>query len=158
MDIYHPEKTVWSDQDFDVMGWHDASVWSMVADSDSFEFLIDIDYIFNWVDPSQGETYFKFWVSPATMVFKNASDVRIDIESQQGRIEILELRREQVGPSSNRKFTQYKFTFECQQGRIELQATSFKMYVRRAPALLKQQSYAFSVRNGVSFSRAYGDA
>ena len=158
MDIYQPEKLVWTDQDFEIMGWHDASVWSMVADSESFEFLIDIDYIFNWVHPGPGETYFKFWVSPTTMVFENASDVRIDIESEQGCIEIMDFRRELIGPSPNGKFTQYKYKFECRQGEIELEATAFKMYVRRAPTLLDRQSFELVTRDGVSFSRTCSDA
>jgi hypothetical protein len=158
MDIYHPEKLVWSDQDFEVMGWRDASIWSMVADSENFEFLIDIDYIFNWVNPGPGETYFKFWISPATMVFQNASDVRIDIESQQGCIEVMDFQRELIGPSPNGRFTQYKYKFECRQGEIELEATGFQMYVRRAPSRLDHQSFELTTRNGVSFSRSYSDA
>ena len=158
MDLYHLEKQVWTDQDFEIMGWHDASVWSMLADSERFEFLIDIDYIFSWVHPAHRETYFKFWVSPATMVFENASDVRIDIESQQGSIEVMEFHREVIGPSPNGKFTQYKYKFECRQGRIELEATAFNMYVRRAPTCIDHQCLGLAARHGVSFSRSYGDA
>jgi hypothetical protein len=157
MAIYHPEKLVWSEQDFEVLSWYDATIWSMVADSDKFEFLIDLDYIFNWVHPGPGETYFKFWIAPVTMVFENAFDVRIDIKSQQGCIEVADLRSELIGPSPNGRFTQYKFKFECQGGAIELEATSFKMYVRRPPALLERQSYELATRNGVSFSREYSE-
>jgi hypothetical protein len=158
MDIHHPEKLVWSEQDFDAMGWHDSTIWSMVGDSENFEFLIDLDYIFKWVHPCPGETYFKFWISPVTMVFENASDVRIDIESQQGCIEVTDLQRELIGPSPNGKFIQYKFKFECREGDIELESTGFRMYVRRPPALLERQSYELAARNGVSFSRTYSDA
>lgn len=136
MDAYLPEKLIWSDQDFAVMGWHDVTLWSMVASPDSFEFFVDLDYIFNWVHPGPDEIYFKFWVAPVTMVFDNASDVRININSQQGRIEIAELHREYVGPSPNGKYIQYRFKFDCQEGEIELEATGFKMYIRRPPALL----------------------
>ena len=158
MVTYQPEKCIWSERDFEVMGWHDARIWSMVADSDNFEFLIDIDYIFNWVHPGPGETYFKFWISPVTMVFENVFDVRIDIESQQGCIEVAELNLEVIGPTSNAKFTEYRFKFECQEGVIEIKATGFQMYVRRAPSLLERQSFDLSTREGISFSRAYNDS
>ncbi len=64
------EKSVWTEQDYEVMGWHDCRLWAMVADIDAFEFSLDLDYIFKWVQPGPGETYFKFWVCPVTMVFK----------------------------------------------------------------------------------------
>lgn len=158
MDIYHPEKLIWSDRDFEGMGWHDATVWSMVADAENFEFMVDIDYIFDWVHPEAGETYFKFWVAPVTMVFENASDVYINLKSQQGCVAVVELRREVIGPSPNSKYTQYRYVFECQEGEIQLEATSFSMYVRRSPALLTAQSFELTSRKGVSFSRVYSDA
>ena len=155
MNAYLPKKPIWSDQDFEVMGWHDVTLWSMVAYPDNFEFLVDMDYIFNWVHPGPGETYFKFWVAPVTMVFENASDVRINVDSQQGCIEIAEFHRELLGPSPNGKYTQYRFKFDCQEGEIALEATSFKMYLRRPPTLLDRQSFGLAERGGVNFSCTY---
>lgn len=91
MSAYDLEKEIWTEADFKVMGWHDASIWSMVSNAAQFEYLIDLDYIFKWVNPKENETYFKFWVAPVTMVFENASAVKIDIESQQGLIEVADL-------------------------------------------------------------------
>ncbi|MFB9867077.1 hypothetical protein [Vreelandella sulfidaeris] len=88
MSGFNLEKEVWSEADFDVMGRHDASIWSMVSNSEKFEYLLDLDYIFKWVHPKENEIYLKYWVSPVTMVFENAFDVKIDIESQQGLIEV----------------------------------------------------------------------
>ncbi|HAS8178493.1 TPA: hypothetical protein I7671_22050, partial [Vibrio vulnificus] len=84
MSTFELEKEIWTEQDFNIMGWHDATIWSMTADSSKFEYLLDLDYIFQWVSPQENETYFKFWVSPVTMVFENAFDINLDIESQQG--------------------------------------------------------------------------
>ena len=74
MSAYELEKEVWSEKNFSSMGWHDASIWSMVCSSEKFEYLLDLDYIFKWVDPKEGETSFEFWVAPVTMVFENAFD------------------------------------------------------------------------------------
>jgi hypothetical protein len=158
MHTFHPEKLVWSHQDFEVMGWHDATIWSMVADTGNFEFLIDLDYIFKWVDPAAGERHFKFWIAPVTMVFENAGDVRIDLTSQQGRIDVADFHLELLGPSPNGKFTQYRNMFECREGTIELQSTGYKMYLRRPPTLMSSQSFDLAARNNVSFSRKYSDA
>ncbi|HHQ47289.1 MAG TPA: hypothetical protein ENK19_00200, partial [Acidobacteria bacterium] len=93
---YQLEKALWTSDDFEVMGWHDSRVWAMVADEENFEFAMDLDYIFEWVDPEPGETHFKFWVAPVTMVFENAYDISIKIESAQGGIEVANLQREEL--------------------------------------------------------------
>ena len=80
METYKLEKPIWDDGDFSKMGWHDSIVWSMLAIPDDFEFLFDLDYIFKWVHPKEGEMYYKFWVAPVTMVFENAHDIKINIE------------------------------------------------------------------------------
>jgi hypothetical protein len=154
---FHLEKLVWDDQDFEVMGWHDATLWSTLAMRESYEFLVDLDYIFSWVPPAPGETYFKFWVAPVTMVFENASDIVLDIKSSQGSIEVADLHRNLLGPSPNDKFTQFRYTFECQEGTVSLEATGFKMHVRRLPTLVDAQSLDFSQRGGVSFDRVRND-
>jgi hypothetical protein len=153
MEIFELEKPFWDDGDFSKMGWHDVTIWSMLANSDDFEFLIDLDYIFEWVMPKEGETYLKFWVAPATMVFENAHDVNIDITSSQGTIQIADLRREPFLKILNDKFTEHTYHFECQEGEISLVATGFKMVVRRNPELLQRQRFGLVQRQGVSFSR-----
>ena len=154
MEMYQLEKPVWDDSDFAVMGWHDTTVWSMLADPDEYEFLLDMDYIFQWVHPGAGETSFKFWVAPVTMVFENAHDVKIHIESSQGGIEVADFHREEPEVTPNGQFTQHTYRFECQEGTISLKATGFRMFVRRAPVLLEGQSFSLPQRGGVSFERS----
>ena len=52
-------RAVWSDADFEQMGWHDATVWAVAflatdpretLDS-SGELALDIDYIVQWIEP-----------------------------------------------------------------------------------------------------------
>jgi hypothetical protein len=153
MDAYTLDKAVWTDDDFDVMGWHDATIWSMLADTEAFEFMLDLDYIFKWVHPAEGEQYFTFWVAPVTMVFENVHAVKIDIESQQGSIEVADFHREDFQPTPNGKLTDNLYRFECQEGEISLRASSYRMYVRRSPVLLTGQSAGLEERNGISFGR-----
>jgi hypothetical protein len=128
----------------------------MLADRANFEFMLDLDYIFNWVQPEAGEEGFKFWVAPVTMVFENASDVKIGIDSKQGTIQIDNLLRTALRHSPNGEFVEYAYHFECQEGEVCLDATGYKLFVRAAPSLLTSQSFELQLRNGVSFERGLG--
>ena len=153
VETYELEKPFWTHDDFEKMGWHDAKVWGMLANTEEYELLIDLDYIFKWVHPTGDEKYFKFWVAPVTMVFENAYDVKIDIESQQGEIEVADLHMENPRETKNGKLTEYTFRFECQEGEITLSASGYKMYVRQEPRLLQGQHLEFAERGGVNFGR-----
>lgn len=147
------EKSVWTEQDYEVMGWHDCRLWAMVADIDAFEFSLDLDYIFKWVQPGPGETYFKFWVCPVTMVFENAHRVSINIESQQGFIEIDHLHREEESKLEHGRLTEHLYRFECQEGQVSLRATGYKMFVRQPPRLTQGQYLDIKVRGGISVEK-----
>ena len=153
MEAYELEKPVWTESDFKVMGWHDSIVWGLLSNQEKFEYLIDLDYIFNWVHPKEGEKQFKFWVAPVTMVFENVYDIKINIESQQGEIEVSDLHMENPCKTKNGKYTEYIFSFECQEGEISLSSTGFKMYVRRKPIFQQHQSLELIQRGGVNFGR-----
>ena len=152
-DSYRLEKSVWSDDDFAVMGWHDATVWAIGTNPETFELALDLDYIFNWVDPAAGETHYKFWVAPATMVFENVHSLNIDMQSEFGAIEIADLHRDEPTPTPHGKAMQRIYRFECQEADIALSATGFKMFARERPVLLDCQSLGFERRGGISFAR-----
>jgi hypothetical protein len=52
---YELEKWVWSEADFEEMVWHDARIHAIAFLPDSFEFVLDIDYILRWVQPAEGQ-------------------------------------------------------------------------------------------------------
>lgn len=153
MEPYRLEKLHWDDNDFDVMGWHDANVWSLLSDPDQYLFLLDLDYIFKWVKPSENESPFQFWVAPVTMVFEDAHSVIIDIQSPHLTIEVADLHRSDEKSNPNSSATERSYRFECQEGEISLTATGFKMFVRQPPRLGRRQSLSLSERSGVSFER-----
>ncbi|HWZ22054.1 MAG TPA: hypothetical protein VNW06_05340, partial [Cytophagaceae bacterium] len=62
---YHLEKKIFTEEDFDIMGWHDSLIHG-ISFGDNFQFLFDIDYIFKWV---LEDKHYMFWVSPCTLVF-----------------------------------------------------------------------------------------
>ena len=165
MEAYQLEKLIWDDDDFEVMGWHDATIWAIHPDEDAHEFSLDLDYIFKWVDPGVGETYFKFWVAPVTMVFENAHAVKIVVDSPLG-FEVSDLHRGEPEPAPDGKLTErsYRFQFPAgtdmnhelfNEGEIALRSTGFHMFVRRAPKLLSDQRFSLTDRGGVGFQRSY---
>jgi hypothetical protein len=87
------------------------------------------------------------------MVFENAYDVKLDIESQQGEIEVADLHMENPRKTKNGLFTEYTFRFDCQEGEITLTATGYKLYVRKTPILLQGQNISYAERGGVNFGR-----
>jgi hypothetical protein len=153
MSSYVLEKEVWSESDFTEMGWHDSIVYSSVANPDDFEYLLDLDYIFQWVHPKEDGKSFKFWVAPVTMVFDNVSSIQLDIESEQGYVQVSNLGISDPQKTPNGKFTTHAYRFECQEGIISLRATGYRMFVREHPKLLGSQFFGLKERGGVSFSR-----
>lgn len=150
---YQLDKALWTADDFEVMGWHDSRVWAMVAAEESFKFAMDLDYIFRTVHPEPGATNFKFWVDPVTMVFENAHDMRIEIESCQGGIKVADLYREEPKPTLNGALTDYLYRFECQEGSVSLRATGYRLYVRMVPRLKEAQCLSLAERGGLSVER-----
>jgi len=155
MTTYQLTKLIWDDDDFSDMGWHDTTLWSMHANPDDFEFVVDLDYIFSWVCPASGKGPCEFWVAPVTMVFENVGNVRIHIESSQGTLEVAALHRTEIAQTPNGKLTHWRYRFECQEGEATLTATGFKMFVRRPPVLVASQRLGFAQRQGVDFGRAF---
>ena len=153
---YKPEKWIWTEADFEVMGWHDSRIHAIAFSPEDFELVFDIDYIFDWIDPQSNETYFKFWVAPATLVFKNVHEVELEIDSYNGNLEIdnikrgderLPLNAEYIGKAS-----EWLWTIECTEGEIRFRSAAFEEFIRRAPQLTQSQTLDRKTR-GISFAR-----
>ena len=150
------EKWVWTENDFEQMGWHDTHIYSLAFFPDTFEFAIDLDYIFRWFRPQEEETHFRFWVAPATMVFENVNDIQFDILTSAG-LEVADITRESPQTPKNAEFvtksTEWTWNIECQEGLISLKAVGYRMYVRATPTLLQRQIIGIEKRGGISFLR-----
>lgn len=157
MEQYQPEKWIWTEADFDTMGWHDSAVHGVSFLPDQFELAFDIDYIFQWVDRAADETYFNFWVAPATLVFKSVYDVRFDFELDFAEgLEISDIKRTDNRPvnSDNPLAGQdWRWNIETHQGDITLRATSYEQFIRLLPSFGRQQTVESARRGGVSFFR-----
>jgi hypothetical protein len=139
--MYKPEKSVWSESDFEVMGWHDCTIYGIQF---AGNVVLDIDYIFKWV-LDENDSAYKFWVSPATLVFEHVRDlkIQIDLDFVNG-LEVADLRQKELGNN------EYEYHIETREGDIHLIASGFRQYIRKEPILKKEQCLTEEERKGYS--------
>ena len=160
MEEYKLEKWIWTEADFDVMGWHDSQVHAIAFFHEQFELALDIDYIFRWVDPPPNETYFRFCIAPATLVFKNVHDVEFEIDSYNGKLEIDNILREDESIPINAELIgttrEWLWRIECQEGEIRFRSVGYEQSIRVAPQLVSAQTLDRKTI-GISFARGKVD-
>jgi hypothetical protein len=154
--IYNLEKSIWTEKDFNSMGWHDSRIhgFAITTDDENFqsELLLDIDYIFQWINPVPPDVYFTFFVAPCTLVFHNISDLTVDIET--GRIVGVELEIADLHLVEKREQTDIIYwNIETQQDDIKFEASGYTQYVRQNPKLVRGQKLSLDERNGIRFDK-----
>lgn len=152
---YALDRWVWTTPDFEQMGWHDAAIHALAFAPDTFEMLFDLDYILQWIHPIPPERYFSFWIAPATLVFENAADVRIEVTGRYFTLETIQRSDERAAPNGQ---PQWLWTLNGNEGTISVRATGFAQYFRRAPILTEGFAQLTAVqRGGYSFDRGRTD-
>jgi hypothetical protein len=151
------EKTIWTEDDFDEMGWHDTYIHAISIGA-NYELVFDIDYIFKSNSSLKEDNYFSFWISPCTLVFENVHDLRFDIEvSEPFEIQISDMIRSNPQRPANADFIkrelEHDWVIETQQGEITFTSVGFKQYVRKKPMLQDKQVIDAADRGGISFNR-----
>lgn len=147
------KRLIWSDADFEEMGWHGAYVHAIAAIPENFELMLDIDYIVQWVNPIPPEQHFKFWVAPATLVFSNVWNVKFCLESESGEFSIQGLERLNEQATLNGKMTDWLWRFLGNEGSLSFRATAYKQHFRKQPILTLSQQLMLNERDGISFNR-----
>lgn len=148
------EKLLWTDADFDHMGWHDNKIHAIAFGQEEQELLFDIDYIFKWVDPKEGEQFYRFWLAPCTLVFSQVHQVRLNSDTgsmYDFGIPILELERRQI--QLRQKHQTWEWSLLCLTGSIHFQACGYHQYVRAQPLFSEDQSLTVRDRGGFSFAK-----
>ena len=160
-DVYQLTKTLWTHDDFDEMGWHDVVIHAITFQPEKYEFILDIDYIFAWVEPEPPSPGFSFWVAPATLVFENTWDFRAELSDHLGFQIGLQMQgiTRKVGrapktPAFVNTQTGWTWTIELVQGEISFSASGFSQYIRRNPIRVSSQQFSLQERGGISFERS----
>jgi hypothetical protein len=149
---YKPEKTFWTEEDFARMGWHDNPVQAVAFGPGERELALDIDYIFKWEEPLAGEKQYRFWISPATLVFEDVLGLKISHDAYAG-LTILGIDRKEPHTHDERAPKRlWDWTINCVEAIWEFRASGYRQFIRRSPELLSQQRLDYDQRGGYDFS------
>jgi hypothetical protein len=158
-DEFELSRTVLTEEAFEEMGWHDCQVHSIAFFPDENEIGFDIDYILKWVKPGSDETYFKFWVSPATLIFHNVNEVKTELEPTSGLSIDRIVRSDPRNPINfeylEQKKQEWLWNVECMEGEIKMYSIGYSLFLRKPPKLYGKQFLTLAERGGISFSRQY---
>ena len=157
MEHYYLHKAVWTQKDYQQMGWHDSTIYGWIfkptENGFSSDIVFDMDYIFQWVDPVAPKRNFSFWVAPCSLVFKNTFSLTINIDRRGGTTDMLEVADlylvDKVEEEVNKWM--YEWTIDLQEGRINFKSTGFDQVVRQQPVFTDAQCLTLEQRKGISF-------
>jgi hypothetical protein len=157
-ELFTLDKNIWTQHDFEQMGWHDSNIYGLsffpVDENGNSDLLFDIDYIFKWVNPIPPKQIFSFWVAPCTLVFKDTFDLIIDVNRQGGTADMLEIADltliDKIEQEPNKWI--YNWNIELHEGNINFKSSGFKQIVRQNPVFTDSQCLTLDERNGISFS------
>lgn len=145
-------KAVWTDGDFEQMGWHDSRIHalSLLEDDDlpPSRLLLDLDYIVRWVEPARRQKYFTFWVAPATLVFDQAWDLTGDVGPLTGHLELADLHR--FDSPDDRPHPVWHL--EGHEFELRFRARGFRQFFRRPSQHVPRQVLTMAERGGLSFA------
>jgi hypothetical protein len=128
---------IWTDADFDAMGWHDARIFAIDFPRESYSLTFEIAYIFEWVPVDDG---FRFWVSRCDLIFDNVSQLRIDLDVEYSvEIYIMDIARGDEHRNPGAALGARRYTLECSSGTISFRATGYRQRVRHKPVLSARQ-------------------
>lgn len=155
----HPEsglaKSIWSDADFETMGWHDVTIHGLcvqpgAADDSLPRLLLDIDYIVRWVHPVPPEKHFGFWIAPSTLVFDDVWDIEgdLDFKGMALSLEIDHLHRSTSDGSRGGP----RWHVEGHFFDLEFRAPGFRQYLRQMPRHTQRLVLSHGERGGISFA------
>jgi len=138
---YKLEKSIWTEKDFDQMGWHDNRIYQISVTED---LALNIDYIFQWNKPELEGLSFTFWVAPATLVFKKTQNLSFDLDTAfDSTIEIQDIEREILENDTLRIIITH-------QGNFQFISEGFQQFIRQEPFFQFGQTISFLGRFGRS--------
>ena len=153
-----------TDAVFSATSWHDNFIYSIHFDAHQFEshLRLEIDHIVKWIQPDP--RHYKFWISPARLIFHNVTDlaIRIDFERsgyQQSihQLSINGISRQRV---SDQKICleqpYYAWTIETNwpDGEITFGATGYSQTLLAEPVLCDDQQLDPEVRQQLMSTKA----
>ncbi|HXB45387.1 MAG TPA: hypothetical protein VNV85_15080 [Puia sp.] len=155
MEIINSEKIIWTEDDFDQMGWHDNKIYAIAFGIEESEISFDIDYIIRWVDPKENKSNFEFLIAPATLVFRNVYDFSMNFSLLDLIIDGIS--RDNPSQPKNavhiKEQIEYDWIIQANNGEITFRSVGYKQYARQKPKLYSNQLIGFAERGAIGFDR-----
>lgn len=149
---YVLEKDLWTEADFEVMGWHDATFHAVAIHAEDYRLFFDLDYIFQWNAPVPPAPDFTFWIAPVTLVFEGVQDPSFNMSFIMiGTFQLQDLHRSDPKPTLDPRLTDWAWKLDLNEGEITFRAYGFRQFVRRAPIHTESQSLSIQERGGFGF-------
>ncbi|MCP2028386.1 hypothetical protein L1276_003556 [Flavobacterium sp. HSC-32F16] len=158
MEKFELEKNIWTESDFEQMGWHDCYIHAFAIDSDAYDdfiksdLLLDIDYIFKWV-LTEDKSHYCFWVAPCTLIFTEVTDLKIQYGSGTSflpELEISHISREEKIYENGYKSWHWQIEL-VGNSFISFDSTGYKQIIKRTPSYTNRQAFNRIDRGGINF-------
>jgi hypothetical protein len=153
------EKAVWTDDDFERMGWHDATVHGIgfVEGEKPWlgRLLLDIDYIVDWLAPHPSSSTFSFQVAPATLVFEEVIGISLNLSAESVTfgvaLQILGIHRS-LAKAKALTPTHFEYRIRGVDFELHFAAARFHQYLRARPIPSHRQMLSAAQRGQPSFA------
>ncbi len=134
-------KETWINSDYEEMGWHDSRIYAFHLPLDDFKFVLEIDYLFEWV--KQEDESFKFWVSPCSLIFLDTLNIKFDIDFENHvDLYIDDILRGNERLSPNGRTTIWDFIIHTDKGVMSFVSSGIEQKVHKQPILSDSQTLA----------------
>ena len=141
---YDLEKNIWTESDFEKMGWHDSHIYKIGLRED---LELDIDYILQWNKPEIDGLPFTFWVAPSTLVFRLVRNLSFELDTAfNDTFEIEDIEKNETSNGT-------VWTIITRQGDIEFTSDGYTQYIRQEPSFQFGQTISYAERYGWTLDR-----
>ena len=148
-----PTRRVWTEADFEAMGWHDCAVHALAFRPERFELRLDLDYLLEWIAPPEPGGDYAFRVAPAPLAFHNVADVALDLAPWTAALPTLNaITRADPHPTPDGRLMTWSWELDGHEGAIRLRATGYTQALRSAPRVTPAQRLTWEERGGPSFA------
>ena len=139
---YELEKKIWTDNDFNKMGWHDNHIYKIRLTED---LELDIDYVLQWNKPDIEGLPFTFWVAPSTLIFKKIKNLTLEFATGFEYTFIIE----EIEKTKNGNL----WTIITRQGDFQFTCDGYEQFIRQDPFFEFEQTISYTKRYGHSIDR-----
>ncbi len=132
-------KNIWTDKDFEEMGWHDSHIYSILFPDESLKLVLDIDYVFKWV-LNEETGFYNFLVSPCCLTFMDVLSLKIDIDFENSiGLSIEDINRSNPRLYPNGKDIKWDYSIITDIGDITFVSSGYIQEVKTQPIFSQSQ-------------------